>query len=234
MPEPIPLFPLNVVLVPGLVLPLHIFEPRYRDMVQSLLRKPDPQSREFGIATVREGRSFDGQGMDALYPTGTAAVLREVTELPDGRFDILTTGTRRFRLLSLQPSQAGSTGGSGDLAVATVEFLEDVEDPGDELIARRARKAFDDYRRLLGGRLVIGDGEHEDLQDLPDDPTVLSYLITAAIVVSWSERQDLLAADDTATRLRRAIGLLERENGIIAALGAVPAVDALGDPGSVN
>lgn len=226
MPEPLPLFPLNVVLVPGLVLPLHIFEPRYRTMVQDLLRRDDPQAREFGIVAIRQGRSFDAEGMDALYPVGTATVLREAEELDDGRFDIVTTGTRRFRILSIDRSS--------DLAVATVEFLEDVADPQDALIALRARRSFDTYRRLLGGRLVIGQPDREDASDLPEDPTVLSYLVTAAMVLPWDERQGLLAAPDTATRLQQADRLLARENGIIAALAAVPAVEALGELGSVN
>lgn len=221
-----PLFPLNVVLVPGLVLPLHIFEPRYRTMVQDLLRRDDPQAREFGIVAIRQGRSFDAEGMDALYPVGTATVLREAEELDDGRFDIVTTGTRRFRILSIDRSS--------DLAVATVEFLEDVADPQDALIALRARRSFDTYRRLLGGRLVIGQPDREDASDLPEDPTVLSYLVTAAMVLPWDERQGLLAAPDTATRLQQADRLLARENGIIAALAAVPAVEALGELGSVN
>ena len=221
-----PLFPLNVVLVPGLVLPLHIFEPRYRTMVQDLLRRDDPQAREFGIVAIRQGRSFDAEGMDALYLVGTATVLREAEELDDGRFDIVTTGTRRFRILSIDRSS--------DLAVATVEFLEDVADPQDALIALRARRSFDTYRRLLGGRLVIGQPDREDASDLPEDPTVLSYLVTAAMVLPWDERQGLLAAPDTATRLQQADRLLARENGIIAALAAVPAVEALGELGSVN
>jgi len=223
---PLPLFPLNVVLVPGLVLPLHIFEPRYRSMVRDLLRRDDPQAREFGIVAIRQGRSFDAEGMDALYPVGTATVLREAEELDDGRFDIVTTGTRRFRILSVDRSS--------DLAVATVEFLEDVADPQDALIALRARRSFDTYRRLLGGRLVIGQPDREDASDLPEDPTVLSYLVTAAMVLPWDERQGLLAAPDTATRLQQADRLLARENGIIAALAAVPAVEALGELGSVN
>lgn len=226
MPVPLPLFPLNVVLVPGLVLPLHIFEPRYRGMVRDLLRRDDPQAREFGIVAIRQGRSFDAEGMDALYPVGTATVLREAEELDDGRFDIVTTGTRRFRILSVDRSS--------DLAVATVEFLEDVADPQDALIALRARRSFDTYRRLLGGRLVIGQPDREDASDLPEDPTVLSYLVTAAMVLPWDERQGLLAAPDTATRLQQADRLLARENGIIAALAAVPAVEALGELGSVN
>jgi len=226
VPEPLALFPLNVVIVPGLVLPLHIFEPRYRAMVRDLLHKADPASREFGIATVREGRSFDSQGISALYPVGTATVLREVTELPDGRFDILTTGTRRFRLVDVDRS--------ADLAMASVEFLEEATEPGDELIAAQTALAFDRYRQLLGGRMDADETAGVDQQDLPEDPTVLSYLVTAAMVLPWAERQDLLAAPDTATRLRFAIELLQRENRIITALHAVPAVDSFADLGCLN
>ncbi len=226
MPAPLPLFPLNVVLVPGLVLPLHIFEPRYRGMIDTLLRTEDPQAREFGIVAIREGHSFDREGLDALYPIGTATLLREAERLPDGRYDIVTTGTRRFRIVDVDRS--------AELAVATVDFLEDVSDPADALIAMRVRRAFDVYRHLLGGQLMVGDAEHTGQDDLPEDPTALGYLVTAAMVLPWSQRQELLAAPDTATRLQRAAALLHRENGLIATLAAVPAVDSLADLGSVN
>jgi Lon protease-like protein len=226
VPAPLPLFPLNVVLVPGLVLPLHIFEPRYRGMIDALLGKEDPQEREFGIVAVRDGRSFDRDGPDAVYPIGTATLLREAERLPDGRFDIITTGTRRFRILEVDRS--------AELAVATVDFLEDVSDPADALIAMRVRRAFDAYRQLLGGQLMVGDAGQAGQDDLPEDPTVLSYLVTAAMVLPWAQRQELLAAPDTATRLHLAATLLQRENGLIATLAAVPAVDALADLGSVN
>lgn len=223
MAEPLPLFPLNVALVPGLVLPLHIFEPRYRGMVQALLARPEESQREFGIIAVREGRSFDRDGIEALYPIGTATVLRSAEALEDGRYDIVTTGSRRFRLVSVDRSSP--------LAVAIVEFLEDVAGPDDAALASRVVRLFDAYRRLLGGQPPEPD---ERADDLPDDPTVLGYLITAAMVLPMDERQELLAMPDTAARLGRAASLLARENGILSVLGAVPAIDLIGAPGSPN
>lgn len=223
MPEALPLFPLNAVLVPGLVLPLHIFEPRYRAMVQALLARPDEEQREFGIIAVREGRSFDRDGMQALYPVGTATILRSAEELDDGRYDIVTTGSRRFRLVSVDQSSP--------LAMAMVDFLDDDAAAVDASIARRVARLFDGYRRLLSGQAPTPDAPADDL---PDDPTVLGYLVTAAMVLPMAERQDLLAMPDTAARLERAASLLVRENGLIAALAAVPAIEPIGDPGSLN
>lgn len=222
MPEVLPLFPLNVALVPGLVLPLHIFEPRYREMVQALLAKPDEADREFGIIAVREGRSFDREGADALYPVGTSALVRTAEPLDDGRYDIVTTGSRRFRVVSVDRSSP--------LAVALVDFLDEITGPGDEIVAHRVARLFDGYRRLLAGQPT----PDATLDDLPDDPAVLGYLVTAAMVLPMSERQDLLAMPDTQGRLSKAASLLVRENGILTALGAVPAIDLIGEPGSPN
>ena len=77
MKATLPLFPLNTVLVPGLVLPLHIFEPRYRMMVQELLAIEDEEQREFGIVAPKDGRSIERDGLDAVHRVGTATVLRQ-------------------------------------------------------------------------------------------------------------------------------------------------------------
>ena len=73
MPALLPLFPLNTPLVPGLVLPLHIFEPRYRELVAELLARPDEEQREFGIVGIRDGGDVGRDGLGALYPVGTSA-----------------------------------------------------------------------------------------------------------------------------------------------------------------
>ena len=226
MSSPLPLFPLNTVLVPGLVLPLHVFEPRYRQLVEALLDEPDEEAREFGIVAVRDGRSVEGEGLAALYPVGTATVLREAQRLADGRYDIVTTGTRRFRVLDIDTSQP--------LVRADVEFLDDVSDPLDAVVAARAARSFRDYRSALGGRVLGGDVDDDDEDELPDDPTVLGYLITAAMVLPAAERQSLLAADTTGDRLRMARRLLRRETGLITALAALPALELTGPQPSVN
>jgi Lon protease-like protein len=224
VPELLPLFPLNTVLVPGLVMPLHIFEPRYRHLVEELLEIPDEDNREFGVIAVREGKQAEVDGVDALYPIGTATVLRQVERLEDGRFDIVTTGSRRFRVLTLDTS--------APLLRAEVEFLPDESTDADAVIAQHVARIFTAYRSILGGQLVADDDA--DISDLPDDPTVLSYLITAAMVLPTQERQELLGAPDTATRLVRARALLSRENALISALGAVPAIELTNVQPSVN
>ncbi len=228
VPAPLPLFPLNTPLVPGLVLPLHIFEPRYREMIEELLAMPDEDAREFGIVAVRDGRDVATDGLPALYPVGTATVLREAERFPDGRFDIVTTGSRRFRLLEVDTSQP--------LLRARVEYLDDVSDPADSLLAEQVTRRFRLYRGALSGQVpdaVEWDDSDEDA-DLPDDPTVLSYLVTAAMVLPADERQALLAAPTTGDRLALARSLLGRETALISTLSAVPSLDVPGVTPSVN
>ena len=100
----IPLFPLSSLLVPGLVLPLHVFEPRYRSLLEDLSALPEDE-RGFGVVAIREGHEVGSDGVRALYDVGTFASLREVTTLEDGRSDIMTVGAGRFRLLSLVPGK---------------------------------------------------------------------------------------------------------------------------------
>jgi uncharacterized protein len=229
--SPLPLFCLSTVLVPGLVLPLHVFEPRYRTMVEDLLAISDEEQREFGVIAVREGRDAVREGLDALYPVGTATILRQADRTADGRYDIVTTGSRRFRLLGVTADARAATGGGEPLLVGDVEFLDDPTDPTDQVLAAQVATAFHAYRAVLGGQ-VSPDATHDD--DLPDDPTVLSYLVTAAMVLPPAERQDLLAAASTGERLTRARRLLRRETGLVAALSALPALDQVGPSPSAN
>ena len=225
VPAPLPLFPLNTPLVPGLVLPLHIFEPRYRELVEELLEIPDEDDREFGIVAVRDGHDVAREGSDALYPVGTATVLRQADRFDDGRFDVVTTGSRRFRILDVDDR--------APLLRGTVEFLDDVADPADLLLAAPVATGFHAYRAALSGQ-VVDAADPDDDADLPDDPTVLSYLVTAAMVLPTEERQRLLAATTTAERLALARSLLSRETALISALSAVPTLDIPGVPPSAN
>jgi len=228
VPAPLPLFPLNTPLVPGLVLPLHIFEHRYREMVEELLARPDEDDREFGIVAVRDGRDVAADGLPALYPVGTATVLRQAERLDDGRYDIVTTGSRRFRLLGIDTRHP--------LLRAEVEYLDDVSDPADALLAEQVTRRFRLYRDALSGQVPdAADGDDpDDDAELPDDPTVLSYLVTAAMLLPTDERQGLLAAATTGDRLVLARSLLGRETALISTLSAVPSLDVPGVPPSVN
>ena len=103
MSEMLPLFPLGAVLYPGMLMPLHIFEERYRQLIRDLLERPEP--RRFGVIAIRKGRETGVDGVHSLYEIGCTATLRRVSRHPDGRFDIITLGTQRFRLSGLDETR---------------------------------------------------------------------------------------------------------------------------------
>jgi Lon protease-like protein len=231
----LPVFPLGTVLFPGLVLPLHIFEDRYRTLVRELVASPEDGPHEFGVVTLRRGveapspEGEDGPAPEPapvrtedLYPVGCTAELRQVTELPDGRFDIMTVGRRRFSIVDIQQ-------GAEPYLTAEVEWLPD-ESP-DEIAAQLAPRALAAFRTYLD--LLRPDSEAIDA--VPADPTVLSHLIAATAQLTTDERQLLLAAPDTATRLRAELKLLNREAGLLARVRAVPVpLSDLARPASPN
>jgi Lon protease-like protein len=233
----LPVFPLGTVLFPGLVLPLHIFEERYRTLVRELVASPSDGPHEFGVVTLRRGLETQqpaegGNEVPAepepvtapqLYDVGCTAELRQVTELPDGRFDIVTVGRRRFKVLSVEA-------GAAPYLTAEVEWLPDDEgmDETADLLAPRVLGAFRTYLELLRP-------DSEVLDQVPDDPTVLSHLIAATAQLTTDERQLLLAAPDTATRLRTELKLLNREAVLLARVRAVPVpLSDLARPASPN
>ena len=151
---------------------------------------------------------------------GTTALLRRVTPYPDGRSDILTVGARRFRLHGVDDSLP--------YLQAEVEWIPEADGAPDSLAELSASVAarFADYQTLLAGG-PDADGDPDETGQLPDDPTVLSYLVSAAMLLDLSDRQRLLAAPTTTDRLARLTTLLAREQTVIGLLGAVPATDLL-------
>ena len=217
-----PLFPLGTVLYPGLVLPLHIFEDRYRRLLGDLLAGPEP--REFGVIAIRKGRETGVEGVSALYEIGCAAALRQVARHDDGRFDVVVVGTQRFRLLGLDQSRPYLQG--------EIELL--AEETGDEaaaaLVARAVQRAFRDYLDALATQ----GGARVDVPDLPDEPVLLSYLVAASIIVDLNDRQVMLAEPDAASRLAAERTLLARETSILRTLTSTPATDLRSSPYSPN
>ena len=235
MSERLPVFPLGTVLFPGLVLPLHIFEERYRALVRELVAAAASGPHEFGVVTLRRGAEAPAPAAEEgpapepepvraedLYPVGCTAELRQVTELPDGRFDIMTVGRRRFSIRDVKQ-------GTEPYLTAEVEWLPDESsDDAAVLLAPRALAAFRAYLDLLRP-------DAEVLDAVPGDPTVLSHLIAATAQLTTDERQLLLAAPDTANRLRTEIKLLTREAGLLSRVRAVPVpLSDLARPASPN
>ena len=209
MPRSLPLFPLGTVLFPGLVLPLHIFEDRYRALVRDLVDAPDGE-REFGVVAIRKGREVGVDGVTALYDVGCTARLQQVRPYDDGRFDVVTVGTTRFRL--------GALDTGGEYVRAEVEPLAETDVDAAALVpgVTEAYTAYlDTLAETAGGSIEV--------PELPDDPLLLSYLVAATVRVDLADRQALLEAAGARERLAAELRLLRRETTLLRALPSTPA-----------
>ena len=173
-----PLFPLGLVALPTEVVPLHIFEPRYRTMISECLE----DEREFGIVW---------SGEDAVRTVGCAVEITEVLDaLPDGRMNILTQGTRPFRVVEEQHDQP--------YPAATIEWLEDEPESRDEPAAQAAQEV---YRELV-----------EQATDNEPDPEVLAamsaYEMAATVDFGLEAKQGLLDLRSENARLTLVTRLL--------------------------
>ncbi|GAA5065630.1 LON peptidase substrate-binding domain-containing protein [Streptomyces similanensis] len=241
----LPLFPLNSVLFPGLVLPLNVFEERYRAMMRALLKTPEDEPRRFAVVAIRDGHEvapsapglpdatavtdtgpaagFGAAPVRAFHGVGCVADAATVRERADGTFEVLATGTTRVRLLSVDAS--------GPYLTAELEELPD--ESGDEAgaLAEGVLRSFRQYqKRLAGARersLATG-------AELPDEPNVVSYLVAAAMVLDTPTKQRLLQAPDTASRLRDELRLLRAETAIIRNLPSLPSPELTRAPTSLN
>jgi len=222
MSETLPLFPLGTVLFPGLLLPLHIFEERYRQLIRDLMAGAEP--RRFGVIAIRQGRETGVDGIQALHEIGCTATLRQVRELEDGRYDIVTVGTSRFRLAGLDDAKPYLRGQVDLLAEETGEAAAAAQ------VARAVRDAFRAYLSALAARGVTQISAPE----LPDDPVTLSYLVGASMIIDLSDRQALLAEPDALGRLAAERTLLSRELTMLRTLTATPAPDLRNSPYSSN
>jgi Lon protease-like protein len=213
--DPRPLVPLNTVLFPGIVMPLHIFEDRYRLLVQDLIDLPANTDREFGVVAIKVGYEVGERGVHTIQRTGCAALVTDVQQNPDGSYELLIVGRRRFHVESLDPTR--------DYLRAAVEWLPDSRggtSPADAArAAAAARDVFDTYRetveQLRGEDVLEGD--------TPTDPVDLSYTLAAALVLNLAERQALLEAPDVVARLRLGTSLMRAELRAIAAIPSLPA-----------
>jgi Lon protease-like protein len=215
MSELLPLFPLSTVLFPGMRLPLHVFEERYRLLVAHLGAQPEP--RRFGVIAIRQGREVGADGITALHEVGCVAAVRQITPRPDGRFDLATVGAERFRLLRVDDSRPYFQG--------EVEPLKDEPASGageaEAFAVNRVQAGFRAYLNALADR----GGGVISVTDLPDEPLLLSYVVGAAMIIDLPERQSLLAAPSALERLRLERSLLVRETAMFRATTSRPAPD---------
>ncbi|MFG2952622.1 LON peptidase substrate-binding domain-containing protein [Streptomyces sp. NPDC048291] len=241
----LPLFPLNSVLFPGLVLPLNVFEERYRAMMRDLLKTPEEEPRRFAVVAIRDGHEvapsapgmpdptaqpdrgpaagFGPDPLKSFHRVGCVADAATIRERANGTFEVLATGTNRVRLVSVDASGP----------FLTAEFEELTEEQGDEAgaLAEGVLRAFRQYQKRLAGarERSLSTGV-----DLPDEPSVVSYLVAAAMMHDTPTKQRLLQAPDTASRLRDELKLLRSETAIIRNLPSLPAAELTRAPTSLN
>jgi Lon protease-like protein len=216
--ERLPIFPLGAVLFPGLVLPLNVFEERYRLLMSDLLSGEEPH--RFGVVSIELGHEVGPGAARRLATVGCTAEVRDVQEDEDGRFEVVTTGGTRFRVEHLDDSLA--------YLRADVTMLPEEDGPG----AQNAVAPVTGLFRRYCERLVTHGAQIADLSDLPEEPLSLSYLVAASLVLDRSDKQRLLGAEHAAARLRLEYELLRRENRLLGTFPTVPALEFLS--GGVN
>jgi uncharacterized protein len=201
-----PMFPLGSVLVPGMILPLHVFEPRYR----ALVRDCTAGDGEFGVVLIERGSEVGGG--DARTDVGTMARIVQADELPDGRFAVGAVGMRRIRVTAWLVDEPYPRAEVADWPDVDVDGNGDVAQEG--AVASPATGALvEDVDGLLRrvGALRIELGEPAPPLDfsLAEDPLVAGYQATALAPLGPLDKQALLAASSVRARLddvRRLLG----------------------------
>jgi len=242
----LPLFPMNTVLCPGIALPVHIFEDRYRALVRHCLDTASP----FGVVMIREGREV-GTGAISFTGIGTIAEIRDAGRHEDGRYDLLIVGTRRFEIqqvlgatqpylvaeVELLDEQLGDPDAAQRLVMRTtrrfvtyLELLQPLEgETADEIDVRVEVETEDDEEEVetevtdvaaagaTTSGAVGGDEDDEPSETrrrrvtIPDDPTVLSHLLSGILQVESPRRQALLEIPTSEARLRALLRIIDRE-----------------------
>jgi uncharacterized protein len=215
----IPLFPLRTVLFPGMLMPLQIFEPRYRQMMQDHGEDPVP----FGVALVHGARA--PQSDLPTHDVGTAAVLSARERADDGRWYVIAEGERRFRVIEIDDTLP--------YTMATVEWMdEQLGDPTEADTLLRIVAA--QFHRYAGGITRITGRSFEGMM-IPEDPIRASYDLTTRLPLHTWERQRLLQSQTAVERLSEVSYLVERELALLLRAGAAGlALNHPGDMFSLN
>ncbi len=205
----LPLFPLNVVLFPHMPLPLHIFEPRYRQMIAECLE----EGHSFGVVAIREGTET---GPATPYDVGTLAKIVRIDRLDDGRMNLLVMGASRFAIVRTADDRPYLR---GEIRI--------IPETGDDLDATARLTeitaiTFRQYSNLL--RQLVG--QQPDKAEPPMEPELLSYLIAAALNLQVPEKQTLLAEARTDARLLLELRLLRKEIALLKQMVAHAATAA--------
>jgi len=195
-----PLFPLDTVLFPGQLLPLHIFEERYRLMVRRCLAEDKP----FGVVLIRHGHEV-GEGAEP-HAVGTVARIVESSHLPDGTMNIVSVGTERFRIRRLFHDQPYLRGEVESFPMALANTAESVAE-----LSARVRAEVARYIELI----AKAAGLQIQIEEIPDGPQQVGYLAAVAMQIDNKEKQNLLGSASLEGILISETTLLLRENALL-------------------
>jgi uncharacterized protein len=196
----LPLFPLNTVLFPGQMLPLHIFEDRYRLMIRRCLAEDLP----FGVVLIKRGSEVGAEAEP--HAVGTIARILKSSHQSDGTIDIVTVGQERFcidHLIHDQPYLRGE--------VKTLPMQEPTDVDVVATLAEQVRDSVSRYIKLI----AEAAGLQIQVDAMPVEPQKLGYLTGVAMQIDNREKQEILADSSLQEVLAREIQLLNRENALL-------------------
>ncbi len=199
----IPLFPLNTVLFPGMPIHLHIFEERYKEMINMCIS----EGRPFGVVLIQKGQEVGAAAEPQSI--GCVAQIAQVQPLDDGRMNLVAIGQERFEIKSLSYDKPYLMG--------QVETLTLLQTPIDlEPIAGRLRIQLTEYLEILS---LIGQTEF-DIEKLPDDATELAYLTATLLQVPPEKKQDLLIVNNSVDLVNTVYQTCRQELAVLKAMVA--------------
>jgi Lon protease-like protein len=193
MEQLLALFPLNTVLFPGATLPLHIFEPRYRQMISRCIKLKQP----FGVVLIREGEDVGDPAVEP-YLIGTTAVIQNALRFSEGQMLIATQGKQRFRVAQIIQRDP--------YLVASVEYMEEEITPEVPRLAEQVRELYTKHRNAV----AHATGVTQPLEQLSEDPVALSYQLADQFRIINYSKQQLLEAD-IEERLTAIVDAFDRE-----------------------
>ena len=193
--EEMPLFPLRTVLFPGMPLPLHVFEERYKLMINECM----DHGRPFGVVLIKEGPEVGGPAIP--HRVGTSAIITQTKKLEGDRLSIVSVGYQRFRIHSMVQEHPFLT--------AKVEILSLVDENTKEAVglAAEVRTMLEDYMEVMGE----ATDKRIEVSRIPSKPALLAFLTAILLQAPLADKQRLLGTESIAGMLALEVGYLKRE-----------------------
>lgn len=203
---PLPMFPLGTVLFPGIAMPLHVFEPRYRALVRDCL----DGTPEFGVVLIERGHEVGGG--DSRFDVGTRARIAESRELPDGRWLLGVVGVSRLRVTQWLVDDPYPRADVIDL----VDFVDDDRDAGDDRDDERRADVGRRLRRVLALRAELGLPTAPVTVELAGDAATLAAQCVVLAGIGPLDAQRVLATDHVGARLAMVAAMLDEQRDVLA------------------